>query len=232
VKANASQISVHTGLHRKDLRVRLHEPADRLPDTQRSQISRVIARWLMLVQQDESLARLPFLAPPEEWSLSRLVRMETGGDTHFKATMRDLARQGLVRVSDEHAEIVRSGFGATSETSEALAYLADNSRDHLAAAVQNVTEPGSRFIERSIFTENITPEAVQQIQVTVNKRWAEMYASAFEQMMAAERPHDPAANQRIKLGLYVYAEPMPIPSDPLHANPDEPAPQKPVAQAP
>jgi hypothetical protein len=212
LKANTSQIAVLTGIHRKDLRERVLHAPDHLPDTQSSQTSRVVARWLLLSQDNPAFARLPLQTASEPWSVERIVRMETGGDTHYRATLGEMARLGLVRVEDGHAEIIVNQMGASRDLADNLSFLADNTRDHLAAATHNVMGLEPRFLERSLFVGNVTPEAVAHIQGRVKGHWSELYGQAYSDMLLAEQPNNPAATQRIRFGMYFYAQPMDAPS--------------------
>lgn len=217
---NVSQLSVLTGLHRKDLTRRVADADAELPRTDASVTLRVFTRWLQLAIADPGLRRLPLTAPEGRLSFRALAQVETRGDVHFRSLLDDLVRLGVVRSDDGHAELAGDGVVPTGSLQNQLAFLGDNGRDHLLAATHNVLDGEPRFLERAVFTDGLTPEACEALQRRVRERWeilhSEIYAWMLDAETASARAGDqsPAASaghpppHRMRVGIFSYCEPQ------------------------
>lgn len=213
-RGNVSQLAAVTGLHRKDLSVRVKQPRVALVDTQLSVPSRVYTRWMQLVHGQSDLGQLPVAqTTPHEPSFESLVLQETKGDFHYKVVLDELERLGVVRVSEGMATINPSGFVPSNDYQMMLSFLADNTSDHLLAAVHNVTH-APLHLERSVFADSLTQQACEQLQKAAREQWNDTHTVLFENILKAEDASGASGRYRMRIGIYTYYEPMQEPAVP------------------
>jgi hypothetical protein len=98
--------------------------------------------------------------------------------------------------------------------------------DHLAAAVDNLGGSKPAWLERSVYYDELSPAAVQQITEKSERLSMQVLQEINRDGMALEAsdPPSPAQRMRIRLGVYFYAEPVlqaPAPEAPVPARPKE-----------
>ncbi len=201
-KQNDSAISMLSGLHRKDVKALQESMAtqERKPtEVTREQLGRptvpsqVITRWMTL-EWPESL---PFAgAAPSFEAVTRQV----SNDVHPRAILKDQVR------------LCRDAFILDPQSVEAGNLFAGSCADHLAAGVHNLSLPGPRkFLEQSVFADGLSPESIK----TLERLAASLWSKALQTMLRAATPlsdHDEprGGDQRIRLGMFCYSEPIQI----------------------
>ena len=70
-------------------------------------------------------------------SFESLARRASRGNVHHLAILDELVRLNMVAEVDGRAELAAAGFVPSGGLKEMLAFLGDNTRDHLLAAVSN-----------------------------------------------------------------------------------------------
>jgi Family of unknown function (DUF6502) len=210
---NVSQLATITGIHRKDLSIRIKQSGERLMNTQMSVPSRTYTRWLQWCVNDPALKRLVISDSDNPHSFEELVKHETKGDVHYKAVLDELTRLGVAQLADGGVEINPAGFVPSNDDQMMLAFLADNGRDHLLAAVQNVTEERGKFLERSVFAHGLSDQACQELLAKARGQWATTHALLFDDVLkagddeASTHP-EPDVPYRMRMGIYAYYEPI------------------------
>jgi Family of unknown function (DUF6502) len=207
-RGNVSQLASVTGLHRKDLSVRVKQAQASLVDTQMSVPSRVYTRWLQLSRDHADLAQLTVAQNAEqEICFESLVLQETKGDVHYKTVLDELERLGVVQVSEGTVAIDPKGFVPSNDYQLMMSFLADNTSDHLLAAVHNITQ-APLFLERSVFADGLTEQACQQLQKATRERWNDTHSILFDNILKAEEASAASGSHRMRIGIYTYYEPM------------------------
>lgn len=219
---NVSQLSVLTGLHRKDLTQRVRQADDGLQRTDDSLPSRLFTRWLQHVSADPAAWKLPLTAPQGELSFETLARQETRGNIHPKALLDELERLGVVRRTGKTVELNSDGFIPTGDLQSMLSFLGDNGRDHLMAGVENVQSGEPRFLERAIFTQGLSEQQCAEIQDAVRRKWAQWHAEIYADMLKAEESGPGEPGHRMRVGIYTFYEPAVREESPAGPPPDPP----------
>ncbi len=210
---NVSQLAAVTGLHRKDLSLRIKQAHAALVNTQLSVPSRVYTRWMQLAHEQSNLAQLPVAKTTAQvWSFEALVLRETKGDVHFKVVLDELCRLGVVQTDGDTISIEPSGFVPSNDFQMMLSFLADNSSDHLLAAVHNVTR-APLYLERSVFADEINEATCRQLQQAAREQWNTTHALLFDDILKTENSAQHAGRHRMRVGIYSYYEPMPVVSE-------------------
>jgi hypothetical protein len=210
-KVTDSAISVLCGVHRKDVRLLGHAKAP-LPAVPRSVplASQVFTRWLTDPRycdgtgQPQSLAR-----SGGDGSFEALAR-EVSTDVHPRTVLDELVRLGLVEVVDDRVLPQAQLFVPAQGLEELTGLFSANVADHAAAAVHNLTEPGPKLLEQSVFADGLTPRSARLLANEARALWA----AAFEAMVAKARARveadaDAGGTTRVRFGAYFHAEPLP-----------------------
>lgn len=211
----ASALSVLSGVHRKD--VRALEASPRTPGAEAPSkgvplASQVFTRWLAdkrLRTRDGQPRALPRSGPAP--SFEALAR-EVSQDVHPRTVMDELIRLGLVRLDGETLTPVSTAFIPDRKLDELTALFAANAADHLAAAVHNLTVDAPRYLEQSVFADGLGAGSVETLHALAREAWAQAFGAMVAQAQAAVRADAdlPAPDQqRIRFGVYFYAEPAP-----------------------
>lgn len=206
-RPNISQLSVTTGLNRKAVTSRVREPADPLPATEASTAAKTFTSWLQLQSDDVALRRLPITSDdPAAMSFEKLARLTGRGNWHHRSILDELVRLKLVRDADGYAELTAEAFVPQADLRSMLAFLGDNARDHLQAAVANVTGGQAPMLERAVYAKGLSIDACVAIEALVRQRWTALHHELAEQMTRAVDAEGGAAPGRIRVGIYTYYE--------------------------
>jgi hypothetical protein len=212
-KPNVSQLSVTTGLNRKDVSQRVRVSVDgALSSTEASAAVRVFTYWLQMARKQPSLKILPVTGASPSFEL--YARAATRGDVHHRAVLDELVRLGMATEFEGLAELTADAFVPSKNDKALLSFLADNGQDHLLAAVENVLTRQPLFLERSIFAEGLSARDCEAIQNSVRKDWANLHDRLMDTMSQAIEVAPSEGTHRMRVGIYTYFEPL----DPLEPN--------------
>jgi hypothetical protein len=213
-----SHLAVTTGIHRKDIR-RLREmmalPASQKRDeAPQSLTAAVFTHWLTDPNFCNQNGQPKILQRHGgEQSFEELVR-SISKDVHPRTVLNELARLEMVVEDDEQVCLKVDAFVPNPDFTQMLDYLGANLHDHAAAATHNVLGKGPAFLEQSIFSNAIPPEAVEDIATLVRQEWKHLLKSAVPQVAHHEasyqqqygaQPHS-TSGTRIRFGMYFFAE--------------------------
>jgi len=206
-----SRISLLTGVHRKDvkrLRVRGTEEPELVP-VALSLSAQVIALWAGGAEfSDQSGAPLPLPRFGEEGACFESLVTRVSKDIRPRAVLDDWLQRGLVRFDSEGRVVLNEAALVPREDFDQLAfYLGRNLRDHIAACDHNLAGESSPFIERAVYYDRLTPDAVSRLgSMAHDLGMTALLALNREANSLAERDEGKAeANQRMSFGVYFYA---------------------------
>lgn len=212
-RPNVSQLSVATGLNRKDVSQRVRVSLDgALPSTGASAAVKVFTYWRQMARKQPNLKILPVTGASPSFDL--YARAVTRGDVHHRAVLDELVRLGLAAESEGLAELTADAYVPSKDDQALLSFLADNGQDHLLAAVENVLTRQPLFLERSIFAEGLSVRDCESIQNSVRKDWTNMHDRLMDTMSQAIEVAPSEGTHRMRVGIYTYFEPW----DPIESN--------------
>lgn len=207
VEPNISQISVTTGLNRKAVTVKVREEGvEDLPRSELSAEAKTITLWLQMLADDPKLRRLPIVAEGSGPSFEALARHASRGNVHHRTILDELVRLNMVSEGDGRVALDAAGFVPAGDLKEMLAFLGDNTRDHLSAAVSNTFGAKPPLLERSVFAGGISLEDCERIHQFVRQRWGGLHHDLTQEMARAYEAADKSATGRIRVGIYTYYE--------------------------
>lgn len=206
-----SRISLLTGLHRKDVH-RLRNQQDKLQN-QYSTVtlgSQLVGLWVSEVDFVDASGNpkpLPRLASVGgELSFDRLVA-RVSKDIRARPVLDEWLRIGVVHINDEDCVCLNAAAFVPSEDFDSkLFFFQQNIHDHIAATTHNLMNITPPMLERCVYYDGLTPEAINELKVmsqsqgmlalkSVNARAIELQAAAL---------NSSAANQRFTFALYFY----------------------------
>jgi hypothetical protein len=218
---NLSQLSVTTGLNRKAVTAKIRATVDPLPHTELSAAAKTFTLWLQMLTEDASFRRLPVTAGQTVTSFETVARMSSRGNVHHRTILDELIRLNMVTENGGVAELTTDGFVPVQDLQSMLAFLGDNGRDHLLAAVSNTLGEQPRMLERAVFARGLTLQACEQIHNLVRERWSALHHDLAQEMTQAVDQAPVGAKGRIRVGIYTYYEdesalPSPVSSEGEH----------------
>lgn len=209
-----SALSVLSGVHRKDVRAFEAAPRTRGGAEEPRGVplaSQVFTRWLAdrrYRSRDGQPKPLPRSGPGA--SFESLAR-EISQDVHPRTVLDELVRLGLVRLDGELLIPISTSFVPSRTLDELSALFAANAADHLAAAVHNLTVDAPRYLEQSVFADGLSRASVERLHELARAAWAQAFASMVQEAqraVEADGAVEPAAQQRMRFGVYFYGEPV------------------------
>lgn len=207
IRPNVSQLSVTTGLNRKDVSQRVRVSVnDVLPLTEASAAARVFTYWLQMAGKQPHLKILPVTGASPSFDL--YARAATRGDVHHRVVLDELLRLGMATESEGMVELTADAFVPSKDDKILLSFLADNGQDHLLASVENVLTRQPLFLERSIFAEGLSAGACEVIQNSVRNDWANLHNRLMDTLSQAIEVAPSEGTHRMRVGIYTYFEPL------------------------
>ena len=224
-----SRISASTGLTRREvarLQARvMDQDAPRKPRP--SSATELFTRWACdpgLRGADGKPVALSRLGPPP--SFERLAQSVTQ-DVHPRSLLDDLCRLGLAAwdAESDQVRLLQDAFVPRGDWARMTSFLADNVGDHLRSASANVLGSGKEHMEQSIFADELSVQSLQAFRDLMAAQWSHMLKSVvprLEKLIEADRHAGRVQNQRVRVGLFTWSQPMTGPTRQLTLVPGTP----------
>lgn len=212
-----SRVATATGINRREV-TRLTRAATPQRTTRQPLAAELIALWVTspsYLDAQGNPAALPRSgAAPSFEALARKITR----DRHPRAMLEELVRLGFAR-HDQDSDLVlllKTDFVPEGDACQMLSFLGENVGDHLEAAVENIAGNAEPHLEQAVFADELSAESVAALRPLIAARWHELRSGmvpVLADMIEADRTTGRVQNQRIRLGLYSYAEPMAVSAD-------------------
>jgi hypothetical protein len=209
----ATQLSLLTGLNRKEIRrLTTEAEADKRPENMMSYAAATWAEWRSTRRwrdRDGHPKPLPRKGDGRRAGFDDLVRSITL-DHRPAAVYEELLRLGTIREDDEGmVHLVERAFTSGKAFADRMFFFGENLEDHAAAAVTNVLADVPPFLERAVFSDELSAQSVEALSVSAHRQWQVLHDRIVEQAIgleaqdiAAGRPRD----HRFRAGVYVYSD--------------------------
>ncbi|HET7795572.1 MAG TPA: DUF6502 family protein [Rhizobacter sp.] len=226
-----SRVSTATGLHRREVSRLLHSETQAVAP-RHSPATQVFTRWLsdpIWRNEGQPRSSLPRSGRASFETLAQSVTK----DVHPRSLLEELIRLGLVRIDEasDRVELLQERFAPAGDQPRMLGFVASNVGDHLSAAVANVlAQDDPPHIEQAVFADELSVESVQRIQPLVREQWRHVLramAPVLQRLIDEDRAARRVQNQRVRVGLYTYHEPMTEPMTEAKASAPATAPARP-----
>lgn len=208
-----SRISTATGISRREV-ARLTAARAPLRTTKPPLATEVFARWTTdpaFRDQDGTPCALKRQGPaPSFEALAQAITR----DVHPRSMLDELIRLGIVHHDAEldRVSLARCDFVPGGDARQMLGLLGDNVGDHLDAAVDNVLHDGARHLEQAVFADELSAESIEALRPLVTAHWQALrdaMVPALTALIDADRQAGRMQNQRVRIGLYTFAEGAP-----------------------
>jgi hypothetical protein len=202
---SASQLSVTTGVHRKEIRRFLEEGVDEsnLPSSERSIAAMVFALWL----RKTDTRVLPLQSSGRQLSFEKLA-LQIGSDVHFRSVLGELTRLGLVTEKEGHIERLQDDFIPQGADAQMLSLLANNVNAHVNAGVSNVCQAKEPFLEQVVWANGFSRDACVVAQESARATWQQARLGLLKKLEEVNPDTPPPDPHRLRIGMYMFYEPM------------------------
>jgi Family of unknown function (DUF6502) len=209
-----SRISASTGLTRREV-ARLQAETEQAPSRKMrpSSATELFTRWMSEASlrdaQGEPMV-LARLGPAP--SFEHLAHSVTQ-DVHPRSLLDDLCRLGLAQWDQQSdlVQLLKDAFVPRGDWVRLTNFLADNVGDHLRAASANVLGSGKEHMEQAIFADELSVQSLQSFRDMMAAQWRTMLKNLvpkLEKLIEADKQAGRVQNQRVRVGLYTWSQPM------------------------
>jgi hypothetical protein len=207
-----SRISTTLGLNRREV-TRLYRAEKTEASAPPSPATRLFLKWQADARFRDGagdLVRLPRQGPGPSFET---LAQEITRDVHPRSLLEELCRLGLARHDEaqDMVELIVEAFVPRGDRARMLGFLGANVGDHLEAAASNVLGDGREHFEQAIFADELSVESVREFRLTITRQWQTLRAAAvpaLETLIDADRAAGRPQDQRIRIGLFSWTEPM------------------------
>jgi len=213
-KTTDSALSVLSGVHRKDVRALTEVHEQRQADGKDilrnvPLASQVFTRWLTdVAYRDRAGAARPLPRVGPRRSFEALCT-SISTDVHPRTVLEELIRLGLVRLEEDVVVPLAAAFIPSRKLDDLTNLFAANVADHVAAGAHNLTMPGAKYLEQSVWADGLSMGSVEQLHRTSREAWDHAFQAVVAQARdRVEADADSAENQRIRFGVYFFSEPV------------------------
>ena len=204
-----SRVSLLTGIHRKEV-ARLRgagAPVHEAPATL-SRTSAIIARWFAAPEFTDAKGEplpLPRTAEGDAPSFEALVSSITK-DVRPRAVLDEWLDRKLVTINAaEEIVLLDTGFVPRGDDERKWHYLGRNLSDHIAAAVENVSGPAPRFLERAVHYDGLSAKLAKRLEARSRELAMDALKIANREANRA-LAKDTGGEHRWNFGIYIYSE--------------------------
>ncbi len=209
---SGTKLSLLTGLNRKEIRRLTSAEPDKERPPMASYATAVAAMWRTNRRWRDREGN-PKVLPRRSTtgntlSFDDLVRSVTT-DHRPAAVFDELTRLGFVEMADESVRLITTNFLSSSDPDDKLARPTENLEDHLAAAVTNIIGPSPKFLEQSIYSDELSEMSAETLHTLVRGEWQRTFNTVIEKAIALETDdakQSRVAKTRMRIGMYFYSE--------------------------
>jgi Family of unknown function (DUF6502) len=209
-KFSDSQLSVLTGVHRKDLR-RFKE-SDGLSNIYRASLSsQVFGRWRSdprYLTKSGAPRVLNRAAPDKELRSFETLVASVSTDVHPRSVLDDLIRLGMVEASPgDKLKLIAKAFVPKNDAREIWEISSQNATDHLMAISHNLLGHQPPYLEQAIFTDELSAESAAEFNRLTAHSWQLVFGYMLPELralIAKDKAAGTRPSKRVSLGLYSY----------------------------
>jgi Family of unknown function (DUF6502) len=210
-EASGTKLSLLTGLNRKEIRRLTSDEPDKERPPMASYATAVVAMWRTNRRWRDREGHpkvLPRRTSNNMLSFDDLVRSVTT-DHRPAAVFDELSRLGFVQSDADNVRLVVSDSLVPTDFGDKLTRLSENIEDHVAAAVANIVEPSPKFLEQSVFSDELSESSAAILQKLMREEWQRSFNTVLKKAIALETEdakQSRVRNTRMRVGMYFYSE--------------------------
>ena len=116
-----------------------------------SAAAKTLTLWMQMFADDPAHRSLPIVAEAPAPSFEAVARRASRGNVHHRTILDELVRLNMAIEREGRTELNATAFVPAQDLKTMLAFLGDNTRDHLLASVANTLGAEPPLLERSVF---------------------------------------------------------------------------------
>ncbi len=207
-----SRVSLLTGVHRRDVRAILSDP-DESWSTARAKtvtFATVLGQWMARPDYQTAEGQpipLPRTGAPGR-DFESLVQ-DVSRDIRPRTILDELMRQGLVAETDDGLlNVTQDALSGPASDEDKVVFFAANVGDHLAAAAENLITDPAPYLERAVFYNRLTPQAVDEVETLARQRAQALLEELNTESSRRQRETsaEGQAQERYRFGVYFYRD--------------------------
>jgi hypothetical protein len=211
--ATDSALTLLSGVHRRDVR-RLTRLQAALPDdgadSSLSLAAQVVARWMSVPACTDANGEPKPLERSAAFDTFDTLVASVSRDVRPRAMLDELLRLGAVDEVDGTVVLRSAGFAPRQGFAEMSQLMADNLRDHTAAAAANL-QGDANFLEQAMFVDQISAESAERLQRVAVLAWQQAFRSVMHEAQErfdadATGASASARSHRARFGVYFFSE--------------------------
>lgn len=224
MKPTASAVSLLSGVHRKDLRLRARQAQAREVGVSApavSLIGEVAARWMSHRAFKKAGQPKPLKRGDGPGTFDALVQGVTR-DVGPRAVLDEMLRLSIAQIDGDTITLQPDAMVPRGDAAAMLTLAAANLHDHAAAVCANLST-GANLLEQALYVDGITAASAEQLHQVATTAWKAAFAKAmpaaqtcFDQDQAHATAQERQA--RVRFGVYFYADPGPSLDPDPHAD--------------
>jgi hypothetical protein len=212
-EATGTKLSLLTGLNRKEIRrLTSEELQENQPPPETSFAGAVHAVWRTQKRWLDKNGKpkvLPRRSSNNLLSFDDLVKSVTT-DHRPSAVFEELMRLKYIDLDEsENVVLKEATFLYTPDTADKLVTLAEHNEDHLAASIVNILESTPRFLERSVYSDEMSTKSAELMHEIARSEWTKLQDIILDKAIELEKQDAVAQGEnttRMRLGIYFYSE--------------------------
>lgn len=215
-KITHSQLSVLTGLHRKDITefISRTQRSSRVVSSDKdfSVGAAIIAEWSTNTAYLDAKGQpkpLPYIAEGDEISFSRLVQ-NISKDVRAKSHLSELQRLGIVHLTDDQTVVLdKHAFLPNAGFAEKLSMFKHTVGDHIAAASENIATDPPPFFDRFAFHGELSEADIVALRKVVDDEGMALMKKIYRlaEEHSQKSVHALHAKKRMSFGMYFFHAP-------------------------
>ena len=204
-KITASQISLMTGLHRKDVKQFLNAKPESAPIPKTSPLrARIFSTWLassFAVDKRNAPIALPEKGEKSFETIASLISRDVAPGTILKEGIRD---EYLTRGADGKIELNFHQLISDDNLEEKNYFFVENLADHAEAGVENILSNQKHHYERAFYVNGIDESIVSELKNKAIKKADKLLVEINKDANKLTENNDKLGEKRLRLGVYLY----------------------------
>jgi len=214
-RSNDSNISMLSGVHRKDVREWRKVGKPRPPARTLSVAMQVFARWASDPAYRDEQGEPRLLERGGASGSFEELAAAVSNDVHPRTVLEELLRLGVVATDKQGGEgkttrlrLCAGAFVPREGYAEMLQLFSDNVGDHLAAAARNLAGSEAPLLEQSVYANGLTTESADALNTLSRGLWAGVFQQMVRTATLLSKQDEgvDGADERVRLGMYFYRE--------------------------
>ncbi len=203
-----TRVSLLTGIHRKEVRRLREKESDGYAGPAAASLgAQLVARWTgdpHFLDGAGKPQRLPRRgADPSFESLVESVSK----DIRSRAVLDEWLRLGVVDVDDaDRVCLNRNAFIPERGFDEKAFFFGQSLGDHVAAAAHNLRGEGAPLLERSVFYDDLSPEAVVELETRARELGEAALSEINRLAFSLQEDEDGRGDRRMTFGVFFLRE--------------------------